>query len=95
MIDTSDRKLQWLKYVTVTMEAPSKKFATVIPENASGNIRVSKAEDLINWTSANKSRGICTEYMNSAYARKKRNNRRVTNGDVPNLSISGAVPRKV
>lgn len=35
-------------------EAPSKKFATVIPENASGNIRVvlEQSTDLINWTSA-------------------------------------------
>jgi hypothetical protein len=35
-------------------QAPSKKFATVIPENASGNIRVvlEQSTDLINWTSA-------------------------------------------
>jgi hypothetical protein len=35
-------------------EAPSKKFATVIPENASGNIRVvlEQSTDLINWTTA-------------------------------------------
>ena len=36
-------------------QAPSKKFATVIPENASGNIRVvlEQSTDLINWSSAN------------------------------------------
>jgi hypothetical protein len=35
-------------------QEPSKKFATVIPENASGNIRVvlEQSTDLINWTSA-------------------------------------------
>ena len=35
-------------------EAPSKKFATVIPENASTNIRVilEQSTDLINWTAA-------------------------------------------
>ena len=35
-------------------EAPSKKFATVIPENASTNIRVvlEQSTDLINWTTA-------------------------------------------
>ena len=35
-------------------QAPSKKFATVIPENASGNIRIvlEQSTDLINWTSA-------------------------------------------
>ena len=35
-------------------EAPSKKFATVIPENASTNVRVilEQSTDLINWTAA-------------------------------------------
>jgi len=35
-------------------EAPSKKFATVIPENASTNVRVilEQSTDLINWTTA-------------------------------------------
>ena len=35
-------------------QAPSKKFATVIPENASTNIRVvlEQSTDLINWTTA-------------------------------------------
>ena len=35
-------------------QAPSKKFATVIPENASGNIRIvlEQSTDLINWTAA-------------------------------------------
>lgn len=37
-----------------TEQAPSKKFATVIPENASTNIRVvlEQSTDLINWTTA-------------------------------------------
>ena len=37
-----------------TEEAPSKKFATVIPENATTNIRVilEQSTDLINWTAA-------------------------------------------
>ena len=45
-------------YVTFRIEgaeqAPSKKFATVIPENASTNIRVvlEQSTDLINWTTA-------------------------------------------
>lgn len=36
-------------------QAPSKKFATVIPENASGNVRIvlEQSTDLINWSSAN------------------------------------------
>jgi hypothetical protein len=36
-------------------EAPSKKFATVIPENALGNVRIvlEQSTDLINWSSAN------------------------------------------
>ena len=35
-------------------QVPSKKFATVIPENASTNIRVvlEQSTDLINWTTA-------------------------------------------
>ena len=35
-------------------EAPSKKFATVIPENATTNVRVilEQSTDLINWTAA-------------------------------------------
>jgi hypothetical protein len=38
-----------------TEQAPSKKFATVIPENASGNVRIvlEQSTDLINWSSAN------------------------------------------
>jgi hypothetical protein len=36
-------------------QVPSKKFATVIPENASGNVRIvlEQSTDLINWSSAN------------------------------------------
>ena len=36
-------------------QAPSKKFATVIPEDASGNVRIvlEQSTDLINWSSAN------------------------------------------
>ena len=40
--------------ITGSEQAPSKKFATVIPENASGNIRIvlEQSTDLINWTTA-------------------------------------------
>lgn len=51
---------KWVKYTAFynitpkEKEAPSKKFATVIPENASTNIRVvlEQSTDLINWTAA-------------------------------------------
>ena len=41
--------------ITGSEQAPSKKFATVIPENASGNVRIvlEQSTDLINWSSAN------------------------------------------
>lgn len=57
---SSGARYKWVKYtafyniIPKEKEAPSKKFATVIPENASTNIRVvlEQSTDLINWTTA-------------------------------------------